>query len=255
MTEEDAFRPIQLAEPAYKTWIYNHKCSATCKMIRHCKSSDPALRAMTLCASLLIRDPNRRRKSSNRTDFADFRRSRFMLSSEAQGSEGDVQVRAPFSALLLLPMGKKSASPSLGSSDAGSLAGEERKQLAELEPGKGKRQESIRQPCYPNLWDSECAELIGMAARDLHAKYPKVLAGYMDIAKQRHGIDSTANLEFREWNSLWPGRRREIGGTDREALLNVEKQMRQAGDVAGTRKAVSENSAALLRSARLEDHQ
>nr|GMD05477.1 hypothetical protein Iba_chr06bCG6830 [Ipomoea batatas]GMD79364.1 hypothetical protein Iba_chr13dCG3160 [Ipomoea batatas] len=47
--------------------------------------------------------------------------------------------------------------------------------------------------CYPNLWDSECAELIGMAARDLHAKYPKVLAGYMDIAKQRHGIDSTAS--------------------------------------------------------------
>nr|GMC87167.1 hypothetical protein Iba_chr04dCG17600 [Ipomoea batatas] len=50
-----------------------------------------------------------------------------------------------------------------------------------------------------NLWishlpvKSECAELIGMAARDLHAKYPKVLAGYMDIAKQRHGIDSTAS--------------------------------------------------------------
>nr|GMD14471.1 hypothetical protein Iba_chr07bCG6720 [Ipomoea batatas] len=47
--------------------------------------------------------------------------------------------------------------------------------------------------CYPNLWDSELAELIGMAARDLHAKYPKVLAGYMDIAEQRHGIDSTAS--------------------------------------------------------------
>nr|GMC64070.1 hypothetical protein Iba_chr02dCG1420 [Ipomoea batatas] len=88
-----------------------------------------------------------------------------------------------------------------GSSDAGSLAGEERKQLAELEPGKGKRQESIRQPCYPNLWDSECVELIGMAARDLHAKYPKVLAGYMDIAKQRHGIDSTANATQTLWDS------------------------------------------------------
>nr|GMD75040.1 hypothetical protein Iba_chr13aCG11080 [Ipomoea batatas] len=32
-----------------------------------------------------------------------------------------------------------------------------------------------------------------MAARDLHAKYPKILAGYMGIAKQRHGIDSAAS--------------------------------------------------------------
>nr|GMD14503.1 hypothetical protein Iba_chr07bCG7030 [Ipomoea batatas] len=45
-----------------------------------------------------------------------------------------------------------------------------------------------------NIWvGKDENELIGMAARDLHSKYPKVLAGYKDIAKQRHGIDSTAS--------------------------------------------------------------
>nr|GMD14711.1 auxilin-related protein 2-like [Ipomoea batatas] len=44
-----------------------------------------------------------------------------------------------------------------------------------------------------NKTSSIFAKLIGMAARDLHSKYPKVLAGYKDIAKQRHGIDSTAS--------------------------------------------------------------
>nr|GMD96920.1 replication protein A 70 kDa DNA-binding subunit B-like [Ipomoea batatas] len=64
------------------------------------------------------------------------------------------------------------------------------------------------------LWDRECAKLIGMASSDLHAKYPKLLeateneelalegliggllAAYMGIAKQRHGIDLAASQTY-----------------------------------------------------------